>query len=188
MFEQAEWKLLRKYLESSDVTANRQDASQRLLMYWVAIETGLRSKELRSLTRADIVVSGSEPHVLCSSSNTKNRKDAQQFISDELAKRLKKFVANKLPTAEVFIVGDETAMAEVLRDDCVEAGIKNTDVLDFHCLRHTTGSWLAAAGIPLHEVQRIMRHSSITLTIDRYGHLAKGSESRNRNVLGKMLG
>jgi integrase len=156
-------------------------------MYWTAVETGLRSKELRSLTRADIVVSGDDPHILCGGDNTKNGQAAKQYVSDELAKRLKKYVSKKLPAAPVFVVGDDTAMAEVLRDDCVRAGVKNTSVLDFHCLRHTTGSWLAEAGVPLHEVQRIMRHSSITLTIDRYGHLAKGAEGRNRNILGIML-
>jgi integrase len=187
MIEQDEWKLLRKYLESSDVHANHQDAAHRLLMYWVAVETGLRSKELLSLTRADVVDNIDEPYVLCDGVNTKNSRDAKQFISDELAKKLKKFVSKKLPVTEVFTVGCKTRMAGVLRKDCVEAGIKNTEVLDFHCLRHTTGSWLASAGVPLHEVQRIMRHSTITLTIDRYGHLAKGTESRNRNILGKLL-
>ncbi len=187
MLERDEWELLADWLDTADSIRNGQDSRERLVMYWTAIETGLRSKELRSLTRADIVINTAEPHILCDGVVTKNKRDAQQFISDELAAKLADFVSHKTPSATIFNVIDPTAMADILRRDCVDATVKNTEVLDFHCLRHTTGSWLASAGVPLHEVQRIMRHSSITLTVDRYGHLAKNAESRNRNILGKML-
>ena len=48
---------------------------------------------------------------------------------------------------------------------------------DFHSFRHTTGSWLAAAGVHPKVIQRIMRHSSITLTLDRYAHTFIGDEA-----------
>ena len=51
------------------------------------------------------------------------------------------------------------------------------EVLDFHSLRHTCGAWLAQAGIHPKTIQTVMRHSSITLTMDTYGHLFPGSES-----------
>lgn len=41
-----------------------------------------------------------------------------------------------------------------------------------HDLRHSHISWLIAAGVPLPAIQRRAGHSSITTTIDRYGHLA----------------
>ena len=50
-------------------------------------------------------------------------------------------------------------------------------VADFQSLRHTCGSWLAAAGVHPKVIQRIMRHSTITLTMDRYTHLFKGDEA-----------
>jgi len=43
--------------------------------------------------------------------------------------------------------------------------------LDFHALRHTCGAWLALTGASVKSIQSIMRHSTITLTMDRYGHL-----------------
>ena len=43
-------------------------------------------------------------------------------------------------------------------------------VLDFHLLRHATGSLLIAAGVHPKTVQAILWHSTITLTMDRYGH------------------
>jgi integrase len=44
-------------------------------------------------------------------------------------------------------------------------------VLDFHALRHSCGSWLAVQGVHPNVVKTVMRHSTITLTMDTYGHL-----------------
>jgi integrase len=41
----------------------------------------------------------------------------------------------------------------------------------FHDLRHTTATLLLKAGVPLAVVQRILRHSSPTVTAQVYGHL-----------------
>src|SRR5262249_54547879 len=41
----------------------------------------------------------------------------------------------------------------------------------FHDLRHTTATLLLRAGVPAHQVQRILRHASITTTTGIYGHL-----------------
>ena len=43
--------------------------------------------------------------------------------------------------------------------------------LNFHALRHTCGAWLALAGNHPQVIQAVLRHSSITLTMDTYGHL-----------------
>ena len=44
-------------------------------------------------------------------------------------------------------------------------------VFDFHSLRHQYVSNLAAAGIHPKIAQTLARHSTITLTMDRYTHL-----------------
>jgi len=41
----------------------------------------------------------------------------------------------------------------------------------FHDLRHTTATLLLRSGVPLHHVQRIMRHRDVRLTTETYGHL-----------------
>jgi integrase len=43
--------------------------------------------------------------------------------------------------------------------------------LRFHDLRHTCATLLLKSGAPIQHVQRVMRHSSITTTINTYGHL-----------------
>ena len=42
---------------------------------------------------------------------------------------------------------------------------------DFHSLRHRFGSELAMANVPPKVAQTSMRHSTITLTLDRYSHV-----------------
>lgn len=43
------------------------------------------------------------------------------------------------------------------------------DHVSTHTMRHTHRSWLAAVGTPLDVQQRLMRHASITTTMDHYG-------------------
>ena len=43
--------------------------------------------------------------------------------------------------------------------------------LRFHDLRHTAATHLLQAGVPVQHVQRILRHSSINITVGTYGHL-----------------
>ena len=51
------------------------------------------------------------------------------------------------------------------------------ETADFHSLRHSCGAWLAMNGAHAKTVQTIMRHSSITLTMDTYGHLFPGQDA-----------
>ena len=50
-------------------------------------------------------------------------------------------------------------------------------MLNFRALRHTCGVWLAMSGASPKAMQRIMRHSSITLTLDTYGHWLPDEDS-----------
>jgi integrase len=54
--------------------------------------------------------------------------------------------------------------------------------LHFHSLRHTFGSFLAEAGIPLQEIQRIMGHSSVRVT-EIYARLRGNDFERSLLVL-----
>lgn len=46
-----------------------------------------------------------------------------------------------------------------------------------HTCRHTCASWLVQAGVPLYDVSRQLRHSTITQT-QKYSHLAPGSQAQ----------
>jgi len=69
----------------------------------------------------------------------------------------------------------------MLKADLADAGIPYVDsaarYADFHCLRRTTGSLLAASGVHPKVAQSIMRHSDINLTMSCYTHTLRGQES-----------
>lgn len=71
--------------------------------------------------------------------------------------------------------------AVMLKADLADAGIPYVDdaerYADFHCLRHTTGSLLAAGGVHPKVAQSIMRHGDINLTMSLYTHTLRGQES-----------
>lgn len=56
-----------------------------------------------------------------------------------------------------------------------------------HDLRHTHASWLIADGLPLPAISRRLGHSSITITIDRYGHLDPSLDARIDAAVDKAL-
>ncbi len=174
----------------------------RALLYELAIQTGLRAGELASLTCASLHLNGKEPYVVCRAGSTKNGKDARLYVSAPLAEELRKLVARKSPAAAVFDLPHSSNLARMLREDLEAARSKWIElakrdarelalrkegdflrskcregtVLDFHSLRHTCGAWLAMAGNHPKVVQTVMRHSTITLTMDTYGHLFPGQE------------
>jgi integrase len=63
---------------------------------------------------------------------------------------------------------------EMLERDLKAAGIAKVDesggIVDFHSLRHTFGTLLAASGVHPKVAQDLMRHSTITLTMGIYTH------------------
>jgi len=195
-FLPAEW----PYLRAATLASGPRDGMnpvERVALYAVAIQTGLRSAELRSLTKADLFLAGEQRYVRCRAENTKNKQEARQYIQVDLAEELRGLVANKTPTANVFPMPDEFHVAEMLRGDLAAARKQWLDEmkhdpdararreesdflavvnhqgeeLDFHALRHTTGAWLALQGEHPNVIKTVMRHSTITLTMDTYGHL-----------------
>ena len=189
---------------------------ERGLLYTTAIQTGLRSSELRSLTRGSLFIETdrNKPFVKCKARSTKNSKDAHQYITLELAAELRTHIARKAPQAPVFTMPSKDDVADMLRTDLAQARSawlaeakhdpeeyeqrvesdflcpKNHDneVLDFHALRHTTGAWAAMGGGQPNEVKRLMRHSSITLTMDTYGHLFPGQDAETVHRMPDMSG
>jgi integrase len=59
--------------------------------------------------------------------------------------------------------------------------------LGFHECRHTYASLMIAAGVNAKALSTYMGHSSITVTIDRYGHLMPGNEREAAELLDGYL-
>ena len=187
--------------------------AERCLLYAVAIQTGLRANEIRQLRVAKCQLNSSPPHIICRASTTKNRKDARQFIEDQLAERLRDHIKSRPAKGHLFKFPHETNLARGLRSDLANARVawlddaredpaeltrrENSDFLlatnyageifDFHSLRHTCGAWLALAGEHPKVIQTVMRHSSIQLSMDTYGHLFPGQEAEAVKQFGNMF-
>ncbi len=166
--------------------------SPNAILYETAIETGLRASELAAI-RPHHVKQG---HILLPAKFTKNGQVAKQLISEGLQER----IVDSLP----FTTDRWKRWAEMLEHDLAasrqayeKAGgkdpyflkVENEEgkVLDFHALRHTTGAWLTIAGENPKVVQTVMRHSTITLTFETYGHLMPDDTRNASDLLAKML-
>jgi integrase len=167
------------------------------LLYEVAIQTGLRVSELRALRPESL----QDDHLLLSARHTKNGRPAKQFISTELHDRLVGQLPLSVPpkdrAAEHFYASLAQARALWLESKPPKALAESknflcplndaNESLDMHSLRHTCGAWLAMAGCNVKVIQSIMRHSTITLTLDTYGHLMPGAEQEAAAQLSVIL-
>lgn len=142
----------------------------RAALYRLAMGTGFRANELRSLTPESFKLAGNEPTVTIDAKWSKNGKEAIQPITPELAVDLKRYVDTASPGKPVLVVPDRTA--QMLRADLERSGIPYVDaskrVVDFHALRGTYITHLIQNGANPKVVQVLARHSSITLTMDIY--------------------
>jgi len=151
---------------------------ERAMIYRLAVETGLRANELRTLTVSAFDLKKGEVQVKASFS--KHRREDFIPLRKETARDMKNFLRGKLPNAKAFTVPDKPFL--MLKSDLEAAGIPYVDesgkYADFHSLRHTTGSLLAQRGVHPKVIQKILRHSDINLTMNRYTHIFRGQESQ----------
>ncbi len=161
--------------------------TERSLLYQLAVETGIRAGELRSLKRSSFTLNAPQPTVTLSASYSKRRREDVLPLKPETADCLDEYLSNLLPTAPAFKIPPRQHVAEMFRADLTAAGIEYRDdsghVADFHCLRHTFISMLASGGVNPKTAQALARHSTITLTMDRYTHTYRGEESAALDAL-----
>jgi len=144
----------------------------RWVVYLTAINTGLRRSELAQLQKADVHLYQERPFILVRASTTKNHKAAPLWLNQELADELTKLVGpDENGAAPVF---ERIPKMKQFKRDLKAAEIPYKDeqgrVADFHALRHTLATNLAAAGVHPVIAKAIMRHSDIGLTMGTYTH------------------
>lgn len=125
------------------------------LVLILAIDTGLRKKEIFSLERKDIVLE--ENIILVPAPRTKALKRRVVVISPRLEKELRKYfeIFSFHPNAPIFFgrVDADRAFATA----CRRAGIEG---LKFHDLRHTATTWMDEAGVSQAVKQNMIGHAS----------------------------
>ncbi len=173
------------------------DGADRAMVYRVAAETGLRANELRTLTAGSFKLDAEPPTVTVAAAYSKRRREDGLPLRPELAEALRKHLTGKLPTAPAFKMPNPGNVSRMIREDLEAARaawLKRAEtpkerkkraessflayrdeagrVADFHALRHTFITGLARGGVHPKLAQQLARHSTITLTMDRYTHTA----------------
>lgn len=170
---------LRQLLETTAGAETRfgMTGQQRALLYRLAVETGLRSNELRTLTVRAFDLDGCT--VTVEAAYSKDRRECVQPIRPDTAAVLRPMLASKTLEAKAFSVPEKTA--KMLRADLADAKIDYIDeagrVFDFHSLRHQTATLLKNSNVSPKDAQTFLRHKSIALTMEVYTHTLKGAEA-----------
>ncbi len=162
---------------------------ERALIYKTFVMTGLRKKELTSITVGQAVLDGENPHMILHAKDAKNGKAARIPLTVELAADLREWVADRLERArqaaskagtsipltlppEEKLLNVPTALVKIPNRDLKLAGVPKLDArgrtIDVHSLRHTFCTWMQMAGVAGRKTQAAMRHSSRALTDDVY--------------------
>lgn len=152
----------------TDVKVSRPD---RDWLYLVAASTGLRLGELRSLTPQSFMLEGDTQAVTVEAAYSKRRRRDVVPVPVDVATLLEAWLSTKPHGVPLWPKTDR--MADVIRADLKSARVlvKTPEgEVDFHALRHTYVTRLARAGLPPIVAKELARHSTITLTMDRYAH------------------
>jgi integrase len=149
--------------------------ADRVVLYCLAGNTGLRAGELASLSPGSFDLDADPPTVTVAAGYSKHRRKDTLPLREDLVALLRDYLEGKDRDAPLWPGTWEGCAAEMLRIDLAAAGIPYRDgqgrVADFHALRHGFISCLALGGVHPKVAQQLARHSTITLTLDRYTHL-----------------
>ena len=157
------------------------DGPTRATLYLVAALTGLRRKELASLTRENFRLDGSTPTVRIQGAYSKNKKTDEIPLHPTVVERLREYFDRTKSKAgkPVFPLrspgGSLRATAQMMKRDCEAAGIdyKNTDgFVDFHANRVLFITSLCRSNIGLIMAQKLARHSDPKLTSNIYSKVS----------------
>ena len=164
------------------------DGRARTMLYRVAMETGLRRKELVSLTPESLDTDSELATIIIRAEDAKNRKPTVQAIRRELAEELLKWIQDAQIAPETPLWANLTKRtADMLKVDLEAADIAYVDdaglYADFHALRHSYISLIAQGGVHPKLAQKLARHSDINLTMTRYTHTLLSDESEALDVL-----
>lgn len=200
---EAEITFLLEWLRTEAPNRRSLTGWERAVLYQLALTTGLRAAEIRSLTGRSIDFEGKT--LTLRGAFAKNRQDAILPLPEQIVNDLKTLTAGKHPDAPLFKLTDKTAnliksdlngakkfyaslghtpaeKTQRMKDDFLAIETADGEI-DFHSLRHTFGSMLAEAGVHPKTAQTLMRHSTITLTLDRYSHTYREAETAAVNSL-----
>jgi len=161
-------------------------APARRLVYEVALCSGLRAHELRSLVAGDF--KGDLGGLHLRAEWTKNRREGFQPLPDALLAKLVHRIRDTEPGAPLLSVPSHTARE--LDKDLKAAGIAKFTPegrFDFHALRVTFVTRLHEAGATVKELQTLARHATANLTMNVYARADRERTVALAQGLGRVI-
>ncbi|MFC1781109.1 tyrosine-type recombinase/integrase [Planctomycetota bacterium] len=182
-------KLIKDTFEKN-ILIGRTSGQERAILYILAGTTGIRKKELLSLTWSDINLSAENPFICIRASIAKNHKEALQPLVPMAVSILQALKAHTRPTESdrVFPAFKKTInTADLIRDDLKVAGLplfdREGNEIVFHSLRNSYISFLANSQTPAKVIQKLARHSDPKLTFNTYARVLPEAEQKAMNFL-----
>lgn len=152
----------------------------RRLWYDVALQTGFRVNELRSLTVGDLDLFG--PSLRLAAEHSKDRKEWRQPITRELADRLSALAKGCRREQPLLGIPGRTA-GDRIADDFIAAGVKilvdGVGKATWHSLRKVFINNVVKGGNDLKTIMTLARHSTATMSMEVY---AAADSSRLREA------
>ena len=169
-------------------------------MLWGCDFTGLRAQELASLTARSFDLRAAPPTVCVDACYSKHRRKDELPLAEDLVERVRDYLAERTIDTDLDerlwpgkwyrkageILGldlvaarkawlDEASSPQERENqeqsDYLELEDSTGFVVDFHSLCHGFITYLVTANCPPKAAQMLARHSTISLTMDRYTHL-----------------
>ena len=147
------------------------------LLYW----TGMRLNEAMSLTFNDYTRKYINVYRQCvngqwtglKTKGSKRRIAIDNDLYSILDEQYQKYKDYPEFSMDWFIFGgynqfNQTTVTRIKNEACEKANLKQIRIHDF---RHSHASNLIEAGVNMYKISKRLGHSSVTITMDRYGHL-----------------
>lgn len=165
----------------SGIRIQTYDGELRARVYLVSYMTGLRRRELASLTPTSFDLSSNQPTVVVEAACSKHRKKDTLPLHPELVKMLAEWLPAIRPNESLFPKLDRRKAWLMVKKDLERVGIpyKNEHgVADFHAAgRHSYVTGLLRNGASLPEAKELARHSDVKMTM-RYTHIGIADQAK----------
>jgi integrase/recombinase XerD len=149
-------------------------SEQRARVYILSYMTGLRRKELGSLTPRSFKLAASPPTVTVQAACSKHRRKDVLPLHPELVVMLRTWLKGLKPADNLFPLLERKKTWLMVKKDLERVGISyetEEGIADFHAAgRHTHITELLRNGATLPEAKELARHSDVNMTM-RYTHI-----------------
>ena len=184
---QNEMQQLVRSARGSNVSIQCYDGETRARIYIISYFTGLRRKEIASLTPKSFSLNESQPTVSVEAACSKHRKFDVLPLHPELVEMLRVWLKGMKRTDLLFPNLAKRRTWLMVKKDLERVGIPyKTDegIADFHASgRHTYITELLKSGASLVETKELARHGDVKMTM-KYAHIGLDDQSKAVAKLG----